>query len=193
MYELMDWGDFPAQLGASIANDPNVVWARKFALSQAKAKENDAMPAKWDRRFLDLAEHVAGWSKDPGTKLGAVAVNDRRQILSTGYNGLPAGIEDTAERLNDRETKYALTIHAEMNCIYSAAHNGVSLHGATMYVSGLPVCSDCAKALIQVGVKRVVMRHAKSIGDKWAESFKLTSEMFHEADVRWEVYVNPDD
>lgn len=140
---------------------------------------------KWDKRFLDLAEHIASWSKDPSKKIGAVAVGAQGQILSQGYNGFPRGIDDLTSRYEDREEKYKLVVHAEMNVIYNASYNGVSLDGATLYVHGLPVCSDCAKAVIQVGINRVIMR--KQVPeDRWLESWMRSREMFKEAGVHYE-------
>jgi dCMP deaminase len=139
----------------------------------------------WDKRYLDLAEHVASWSKDPSKKIGAVAVGSGGQILSIGYNGFPRGIQDTEERLNDRETKYSLVVHAEMNAIYNATHNGISLNGATLYVYGLPVCSDCAKGVIQVGIKRIVMNENDSIHSTWLESWERSRAMFNEAGIEY--------
>ena len=139
----------------------------------------------WDKRYLDLAEHVASWSKDPSKKIGAVAVGNGGQILSIGYNGFPRGIQDTEERLNDRETKYSLVVHAEMNAIYNATHNGISLNGATLYVYGLPVCSDCAKGVIQVGIKRIVMNENDSIHSTWLESWERSRAMFNEAGIEY--------
>jgi dCMP deaminase len=69
-----------------------------------------------------------------------------------------------------------------MNVIYNASYNGVSLNGSTLYVHGLPVCSDCAKGIIQVGVKNVIMRKAKT-PDIWLESWKRTETMFKESGV----------
>jgi len=136
----------------------------------------------WDTRFLDLAEHISAWSKDPSKKIGAVAVGAQRQILAQGYNGFPRGIDDTTDRYDNREEKYKLVVHAEMNVIYNASYNGVSLNGSTLYVHGLPVCSDCAKGIIQVGVKNVIMRKAKA-PDVWLESWKTTETMFKESGV----------
>ena len=114
------------------------------------------MSNKWDKRYIGLAKEIAKWSKDPSKQIGAVAIGDKGQVLAQGYNGFPRGIEDTQERYDNREEKYKYVVHAEMNCIYNATYNGVSLEGATIYISGLPVCSECAKGLIQVGIKRVV-------------------------------------
>lgn len=139
---------------------------------------------KWDIRFLKLAKQVSTWSKDPSKKIGAIAVDDR-SVIAQGYNGFPRGIQDYSERYENRDLKYKFVVHAEMNVIYNATYNGVSLDDATLYVWGLPVCSDCAKGVIQTGIKRVVMPN-QDIPDHWAESWKLTKEMFEEANVEWE-------
>ena len=138
---------------------------------------------KWSRRYLDVAKEVATWSKDPSKKIGAIAVGDKGQILSQGYNGFPRGVKDTDNRYNVREEKYKYVVHGEMNCIYNACNSGVSLNGATLYVTGLPVCSECAKGIIQVGISKVVMEYPKDIPDNWKESMILTQQMFLEAGV----------
>ena len=138
---------------------------------------------KWTRRYLDIAKEVGTWSKDPSKQIGAVAVGDKGQILSQGYNGFPRGVKDTDDRYNNREEKYKYVVHGEMNCIYNACNSGVSLNGATLYVTGLPVCSECAKGIIQVGIKKVVMEYPKDIPLVWEQSVQLTKQMFLEADV----------
>jgi dCMP deaminase len=140
---------------------------------------------KWDQRYLRLAEEVASWSKDPSRKIGAVAVGAKGQVLAQGFNGFPRGIEDTDERYLIRERKYELVVHAEMNVIYNATYNGVSLDGATLYVSGLPVCSECAKGIIQVGIKRIVMRKME-VPETWQNSWRKTQEMFDESGLQYE-------
>jgi len=140
--------------------------------------------SKWDRRYINLAREASVWSKDPSSKIGAVAIGRKGQVLSTGYNGFPRGINDSLTRYQNRELKYKMVVHAEMNAIFNATYNGVSLDGATMYVYGLPVCSECAKGLIQVGIKRVVIDG--EIQDRWKESWKLTEQLFKEANVEWE-------
>ena len=111
---------------------------------------------KWDKRFLEMAKLVASWSKDPSTQVGAVAVRNRT-VIAQGYNGLPRGMRDTDDRLTVRPLKIKMIVHAEMNAIYNAAENGVSLKDSTVYVVGLPVCQECAKGLIQVGVKSCLL------------------------------------
>ena len=81
--------------------------------------DNKARQEKWDRRYLDIAKSVSQWSKDPSTKVGAVLVRDNR-IVSVGYNGFPEGVDDSEERYNNRELKYDLVVHAEVNAIISA-------------------------------------------------------------------------
>ena len=136
---------------------------------------------KWDARWLEMAGIVSTWSKDPSTQIGAIAVRDKR-LISTGYNGFPRGIQDLDDRWNNREEKYKYVVHAEMNCIYNANYHNQSLKGSTMYIVGLPVCHECAKGIIQAGVKRVVAEF-KDAPLKWAKSTKITEKMFKEADV----------
>ena len=148
-----------------------------------------AIPAekKWDIRYIELAYKVSEWSKDPSTKIGCVVVGDKGQVLAQGYNGFPRGIEDSEERLDNRETKLKYVVHGEMNAIYNACYNGISLEGSTMYVTGLPTCSDCAKGVIQVGIKRVVWpKELENVEDRWKESIELTMSMFDEAGVKYE-------
>jgi len=136
----------------------------------------------WDKRFLELAKHISTWSKDPSRKIGAVAIRDR-QVLATGYNGFPVGVIDDEDRYNDRDQKYELVVHAEMNCIYNAGRNGMSLRDATMYVYGLPVCHECAKGIIQTGIKRVVIHDTKYTDARWINSFGKTLNLFNEAGI----------
>lgn len=143
------------------------------------------MSRKWDLRYIKMAQQVSSWSKDPSTQVGAVAVSDKGQVLCTGYNGFPRGIEDTDYRYNNRELKYELIVHAEMNAIYNATYNGVSLDGATMYVSGLPCCNKCALGLIQTGIKRVVMQ-GNPDDPRWADSWKMSMDLFNETNIEWE-------
>jgi dCMP deaminase len=137
---------------------------------------------KWDKRYLALAKEVASWSKDPSTQVGAVTVGNKKEVLSQGFNGFPRGIVDSEDRYNNRETKYKYVVHAEMNAIYNATYSGVSLDGAVLYVYGLPICSECAKGIIQVGIKKVIIEKSKEL-DNWNESVALSQEMFDEAGV----------
>lgn len=143
----------------------------------------------WSNKYIHLAKEISTWSKDPSTKIGAVVVGADGQILSQGFNGFPRGIKDSEERLNNRERKYELVVHGEMNAIYNASLNGVSLKDSTIYVYGLPTCNECAKGIIQVGIKKVVaMRPAKYNSD-WDKSNKNAAALFKEADVLYLIEV----
>lgn len=143
------------------------------------------MISKWDKRYIDIARDVAEWSKDPSSKIGAVAVDNKGHILCTGYNGFPRGIADTEERLNNRDLKYSMIVHAEMNAIFNATYHGVCLDGGTMYVAGLPCCSNCALGIISTGIKRVVME-GDPTNERWKSSWEMTAALFNEANVEWE-------
>ena len=143
----------------------------------------------WDVRYIRLAREISSWSKDPSTQIGAVAISESGVVLAQGYNGFPRGVKDEAERYNNRETKYRYVVHAETNCIYNATYNGVSLNNSTMYVYGLPVCNECAKGIIQVGVKRVVGCEVTDPDklERWSESINQTTEMFKEAGISYDI------
>lgn len=138
--------------------------------------------SKWKLRFMDIAHAVASWSKDPSTRVGCVIVGPDRQILTTGYNGFPRGIEDAEHRLHDREMKYKLTVHAELNAVIQAARTGVSLNGCDAYVT-FPPCPQCVGALIQAGIRRVYYPADVDIPDRWRESLELGASMLVEAGV----------
>ena len=146
----------------------------------------DKRLSKWDKRYIELAKQISTWSKDPSRKIGAVAVGSKGQILSQGYNGFPRGILDHHERYENREVKYKHVVHAEMNVIYNATFSGVSLDGASLFVYGLPVCNECAKGIIQVGIQRVVIYTDEIVPAIWTDAFELTSAMFKEAGVECE-------
>lgn len=134
---------------------------------------------KWDERFVRIAWEVASWSKDPGTKVGAVLVNDKR-ILATGYNGFPSGISDTLERYFDREVKLAYTVHAEVNALLNAAKNGAKTEGSILYTTFHP-CVNCAASVIQGGITRVVCPSVESAPSRWHESFGRARDLMEEA------------
>ena len=133
----------------------------------------------WNQRFLSLAEHIAQWSKDPSTQVGAVIVDPCRRIVSTGYNGLPQGVDDTDNRLHTREIKYEMIVHGEINAILFAKQD---LLGSTLYTWPFMPCSRCAGIVIQSGLKTVVAPLNDS--PRWKDSFQLSQTMFAEAGVR---------
>ena len=140
---------------------------------------------KWDMRYMALAKEVSTWSKDPSTQVGTVAVGSKGQVLSQGYNGFPRGCDDHELYYLNKAIKYKRIVHAEMNAIYNAAENGVSLKDSTIYVIGLPICHDCAKGLIQAGISRVVTPE-QAIPENWQESISSSISMFKEAGVVWD-------
>lgn len=145
------------------------------------------MSILWRERFLTMAEHIAGWSKDPSTKVGAVIVNDKRIIMGVGYNGFPRGVDDSPEAYENRELKHRMVVHAEANAILNARG---SVEGCTLYVSPLPPCAECAKLIIQAGITGVVARVPSDEAMKrWAESFHTAGSMLIEAGVRvhWSI------
>lgn len=133
----------------------------------------------WTRRFLGLARSVSLWSKDPSTRVGAVAVDDRsRRILETGYNGLPRGVEDRPERMV-RPEKYLWTSHAEANLVAHAARD--RLAGSTVYVTHL-CCASCARLLVNAAVAEVVVGGGTTSMDP--REFEVAVQMFGEAGVK---------
>jgi dCMP deaminase len=137
---------------------------------------------KWDRRFIQLAKHIAQWSKDPSTQVGCVVVGPDREIRSTGFNGFPRGIEDSIERLEDRSVKYPLICHAEENAIMHAARIGVSLRGCIVYCTW-PPCTRCARSLVQAGVREVVYPADLEIPERWLEDFTTSMALLKEVGV----------
>lgn len=136
---------------------------------------------KWHYRFLRLASEIAEFSKDPSTKVGCILVRDRR-IISTGYNGFPRGISDSFDRLLDRDKKYEMTVHAEINAVTTAALHGVSTEGSTAYVTFQP-CSRCAAVLINAGIREVYVTADTLIPDRWLDNMILAANLLKEAGI----------
>src|ERR1700691_660374 len=133
---------------------------------------------KWDHRFLALSQHISLWSKDPSTKVGSVIVDAKRRVVSCGYNGLPQGVEDSPERLNNRDIKYKIIVHAERNAII---FSHIDLNGMTLYVWPLMPCATCASLIIQSGINRVVAPISNN--PRWIDDFSLTKQLFKESSI----------
>lgn len=135
---------------------------------------------KWDKRFVQVAELVASWSKDPSTKCGAVIVRPNKTIASVGYNGFPRNCLDDPDMYADRPTKYSRVLHAEVNAILNCAERP---EGYTLYTR--PTCDRCAAQIIQVGIKEVIfIRYTE--GDfvgRWGDVIKQAMLMYQEAKV----------
>jgi len=149
---------------------------------------------RWDRHFLDLATAHARMSKDPSTRVGAVIVGPDREVRSMGFNGFPRGILDRPERLNDRDTKLRLVVHAEMNAVLNATRVGISTRGCAMYLTatddsgdvwGGPPCTRCTVELIQAGITEIVSLPFKTIPSRWADDLELARSLLREAHVEF--------
>ena len=141
----------------------------------------------WDEYFMGIALLSAQRSKDNNTQVGACIVSDENKILSVGYNGMPTGCDDDEmpwERSGAQlETKYPFVCHAELNAILNTAAPG-SLKGARVYVTLFP-CNECAKAIIQCGIKEVIY-----LSDKYADTdgTKASKKMFDMTGVKYTAY-----
>ena len=141
---------------------------------------------RWVEYFRNLAHQVKLKSKDTSTQIGAIIVGVDKEIVSTGYNSFPRGINDKKDERQERPEKYYWFEHAERNAIYNAARIGVSTKGTTMYLScGVP-CSDCARGIINSGIIRIFCERGGSASNsaKWDESAERSWEMFDEAGVK---------
>ena len=136
----------------------------------------------WDNRFLDMAKLVSTWSKDPSTKVGAVIVDPSNRLISVGYNGFPKGVTDN-ERLLDRDKKYDIIVHAEVNAIL---FSNKTLDGCTMYTSPFQPCPRCAGLIIQSGIRRVVS--IVNSNPRWVEDFSTAKQLLLEAKIRLDIY-----
>lgn len=142
------------------------------------------MNKDWDLYFLGMAEYVAKKSKDPSTKAGCVFIGEDKGIVSTGYNGFPSKIEDRPEWLNDRDVKYPLTLHAEVNAIIFSARHGRTTIGSTAYVWPLSPCTPCMMDMIQAGIVRVVAPNlAKDTPKRWRANMMFAEERATEAGI----------
>ena len=141
----------------------------------------------WDEYFMGIAHLSAKRSKDPNTQVGACIVSEENKILSVGYNGMPTGCSDDEipwEREGDLlDTKYPYVCHAELNAILNS---GSSLRGSRLYVTLFP-CNECAKALIQAGIKEVIY-----LSDKYAgsDTTLASKKMLGMAGVKVREYVS---
>jgi dCMP deaminase len=135
----------------------------------------DDLP-KWDRRFIELANHVAAWSKGPRKRIGAAIVRPDRSIASLGYNGPPRGFDDAAFLRMTREEQHAVVIHAEDNALRQAAI-GEDLSACTLYVSPLFPCAVCAQRIIDAGIRRVVA-YCGHISPDWRASAEEAESLF---------------
>lgn len=137
---------------------------------------------KWRYRFMELAEFVSLWSKDPSTKVGAVVVSGK-EVLSLGYNGFAPRTPDHDSYLNDREEKYPRVIHAEVNAILRMDRRSRSYMPLQMFVTHMP-CSSCASIIIAAGISEVITnRPSQELLERWP-GMKKTELLFGEAGLQ---------
>jgi dCMP deaminase len=139
----------------------------------------------WTQYFLNIAENVKIKSKDQSTQIGAVIVGEDNEVLSTGYNSFPRGLDDTKPERQERPEKYFWFEHAERNAIYNAARVGTPLKGSSIYItSGVP-CMDCARGIVNAGIKKVFCKTicTTTNKEKWEESQKKSVELLNECGV----------
>ena len=138
----------------------------------------------WIEYFRGIAHQVKLKSKDVRTQIGAVVVGRDHEILSSGYNSFPRGIDDEVLSRQERPEKYYWFEHAERNAIYNAARIGVSLKGSTMYLTCGMCCTDCTRGIINAGIKEVYLERGEGAkGQMWDEHAIRSEQMFKEAGV----------
>ncbi len=137
---------------------------------------------KWDKRFMDMAALVGTWSKDRSTKVGCVIVGQHNEVRAIGFNGFPRNTNDDADHRHERPAKYKWTEHAERNAIYNAARAGISIDGCKIYLPWFP-CMDCARGIVQSGIKELIALEPDLADIKWGEDFKSALELFRECGV----------
>ncbi len=143
-------------------------------------------PMTKDVAYMIMARSESELSKDPCTKVGVIIVDVEGKFISSGHNAFPHGVAED-ERLDDRDLKNAIIVHAEPNAILLADRD---LRGATMYVTFTPCCR-CAGLIIQAGIKRVVAFPPTTDNVvRWGVSMKLTKSLFKEAGVEYIEHEN---
>ena len=149
------------------------------------------IPTKWDLRFMRIADlEVAQWSKDRSSKVGCVLVKDR-EIITTGFNGIPRGVNDNIDTRHEKPEKYFYFHHAELNAVVNAARQGKSTLNCDAYVNWYP-CDHCAGVLVNAGIKRVFCdREPEWEHHKWGGSFKRASTILNEGGIEV-IYMNYD-
>jgi len=140
---------------------------------------------RWSTFFLDLAEFYSKQSKDPSTKCGAVVVDNCNLPIAFGFNGFPKSIPDNPEWLADRDTKYEMVIHAEVNAILNAT---ASVKGCHLFVTG-PSCPDCTKFIIAAGIVSVHWRLGQTeFLERWRDRLEISARIYDRAGITPFIY-----
>lgn len=187
IYELIDNGykAYPSFCETNKGIVLNLFYIDKPLYDESINKDNYI---SWDEYFMAIAEVVKLRSKDPNTKVGACIVKDNK-ILSTGYNGFPRGCDDDKYpwgkgNENEVDNKYFYVVHAELNAILNSTQ---SVKDSTIYVTLYP-CNECAKAIIQSGIKHIFYMRVKADTDEKKRIIDATCRMFDDAGVVYEHY-----
>lgn len=151
-------------------------------MTETEKLESILMRPKWDKTWMDIAKVMSERSKDSSSQVGAVIVAHDKIIISTAYNGLPRGVDDQKHGSYGRPEKYFWFEHAERNAIFNAARHGHKTMGCVIYVSGLPPCADCARAIIQAGIIEVVVDDVE-LPERWASSMAAANKMLQNAGI----------
>ena len=139
---------------------------------------------KWNFRFMQMAQMISTWSKDPSTKVGCVIVSPAKTVLSMGYNGFPRGVNDDVPARWERPTKYEFVVHAEENALLNAVRNGSRIEGGILYVT-MPPCTRCAGSISSAGIKEVIYMEPeiqKQIPG-WRDNLKFSFDIFTESGI----------
>ena len=141
---------------------------------------------KWNVRFLNLAKHVSEWSKDT-TKVGAIIVDPQtKQVVGMGYNGFPRGVDDSDNRIGDRDTKLKLVVHAELNAILNS---NKSVRGCHIYIYPTMMepncCPECAKAIVQSGITYVYGFSNNNLNPRWQDLAEYSTILLKESGVHY--------
>lgn len=132
--------------------------------------------------FINVAKEYANLSKDPNKKVAALIFGPGMEVRAQGWNGFPRKIQDDSYRYSDKETKLKFIVHAEANAIANAARSGVSTEGCSMLVVGSYPCNDCAKLIIQSGIKEIYVPYPDE-NSSWSELFTVAKLLFKEAGI----------
>lgn len=146
----------------------------------------------WNIFFMQKAQLMSTRSKDPSTQVGCVIVSPDRVILSEGYNGFPRGIQDTPERLNDRDQKYPRVVHSETNAIINAVRNGTIIKDAIVFVTQ-PPCPECTKMLVNTEIRELLhmdLEEGKKDIPGWRDKLAISFDMLDEAEIPHKIIPN---
>jgi dCMP deaminase len=146
--------------------------------------ETQSKICKWHDRWFQLVETVSQWSYDPSTKVGALILPQNSDVPILGWNGFPRKVKDLKERYENRQLKYDLVVHAEMNAILNATRHGINIQNGTLYVSFFP-CQNCAKCIAQAGIKKIFYKKSdEQFLERWKDSINISKLIFEESSVK---------